>query len=607
MTMERIRSALPCVGALFDVGTMGSLTDAELLDRFTARGGEASELAFAALVERHGPMVLRVCRRALGDRDAALDAFQATFLVLATKCGTLRRRESLGSWLYGVAQRVARVARSAAARRQSHERRKAEEATVIEGPRPFEDRAAVREEFECLPERYRAAIALCDLDDLTHEEAAGRLGWPVGTVKSRLARGRARLRERLARRGLAPTAVAPLLSPRIEPIPPSLVNDLSRMASKIAAGAPMAGVVPASTSALVQGVHRMMLKDAMRNGIAGALVIGFVAAGLALAAQQPKPAPAPARPGPGAVEEVQICHEVRFCAMGRQGTAWREAFAATPGFRLVGSQPPATAWALDPATLRQFLEHCQSQAVANILQAPKVTSFDGIPALIFNVNTIDLERGGRPPRADEVKGGFRDTGWDVLGGPKAALPPELRDPKAGTIKDGVEVRVTGTKVDQAVRMNVAVDLAHVVAVHDAVMPGSATVPPGPGEPSAPRKVKLPEIERSRIAGEWTIGDGETLVLSLGLIRSVKQGGRTPFGPTLRGIIERADLRSLNQWIKEGGVDPRTRESLDEMLVVNTPRLNLMEGEDQHFVIPSLGGRQPQSAVRIDPAPGPGPR
>ena len=535
------------------------------------------------------------------------DAFQATFLVLATKAGSLRLRESVGSWLHGVALRVARVARSAAERRRAHERRKAEGVSVIEESCTFEDRAAVREEFDRLPERYRAAMALCDLDDLTHEEAADRLGWPVGTVKSRLARGRAALRDRLTRRGLAPTAALPLLRPRYESLPAGLADGLARMASKILAGAPMAGMVPASTSALVQGVHRMMFKDAMRNGIMGALAIGFVAAGLAIAAQQPKPAPAPARPGPGAVEDVQVCHELRFCAMGRRGTAWREAFAANPGFRLVGSQPPATAWALDPATLRQFLDYCQSHTDANILQAPKVTTFDGAPAMVSNTNAIDLHPGVRKARADEIKGGFRDAGWDVLGGPTAGLPSELRDPKAGTIKDGVEVRVTGTKVDQAVRMNVAVDLAHVVAVHDAVMPGSATVPPRPGEPSAPRKVKLPEIERSRIAGEWTIGDGETLVLSLGLIRSVDQAGRTPLGPKLRGVIERGDLESLGQWIKEGA-DPKPRESLDEMLLVITPRLILIEGEDQHFVIPSLGGRQPRSAVRIiDVAPGPGPR
>src|SRR5437763_10912576 len=95
------------VRTLFDVGTVGGLTDGELLDRFGAGPGEVAELAFAVLVERHGPMVLRACRRALRDEHAAEDAFQATFLVLARKAGSVRRRDTLGPWLHGVACRVA--------------------------------------------------------------------------------------------------------------------------------------------------------------------------------------------------------------------------------------------------------------------------------------------------------------------------------------------------------------------------------------------------------------------------------------------------------------------------------------------------------------------
>ncbi len=594
MTTERRRGALPHVGALFDVGTMGSLTDAELLDRFANRGGEASELAFAALVERHGAMVLRVCRRGLGDRDAALDAFQATFLVLATKYRTLRRRESLGSWLYGVAQRVARVARSAAVRRQSHERRKAEETPTMIDDRRIDDRAAVREEFDRLPERYRAALALCDIDDLTHEEAADRLGWPVGTVKSRLARGRAALRDRLARRGLAPTAVAPLLSPRLGAVPPALVNDLARMASKIAAGAPMAGVVPASTSALVQGVRRMMLKDAMRGGIVGALAIGVVAAGLAIAAQEPKQAPAPARPAQGAAEETQICHEVRFYTMSRSGPTWREAFAADEGFRLVSSEPTTTAWALDPDTAHRFLEYYQSRPDANVIQAPKVTTFDGASARLSNVRVIGLDRGPLPARTDEAKEGspldqllslvgvrqpvrrdlgregWRDWNCDVWPASKVDGTGDLRDNKAGTVKEGVTVDVRGRRDGDRVKVKVAIDAAHVVALHDAVMPGSASGPARPGEAPGPRKVKLPEVERSRIEGEWTVKDGETLLLSLGLLRSVDEKGKA---------------------------------SLAEKLVLVTPRLILMEGEDQHFVIPSLGVGQPRPAPQPASPPG----
>jgi hypothetical protein len=118
---------------LFDVGAVGGLTDGELLSRFASGGGEAAELAFAALVERHGPMVLRVCRSILRDDHAAEDALQATFLILVRRAGSVRKRDSIGSWLHGVALRVAGCARRSAARRRVHERRAAER---IPGLRP---------------------------------------------------------------------------------------------------------------------------------------------------------------------------------------------------------------------------------------------------------------------------------------------------------------------------------------------------------------------------------------------------------------------------------------------------------------------------------------
>ena len=166
--------------------------------------GEAAELAFAALVERHGPMVLRVCRAVLADPHDTQDAFQATFLVLVKKARGLWVRDSLGPWLHQVAYRTASCARLAAARRHRHERCAAalrKEARV----EVHDDLARVlHEEIERLPERFRAPLVLCDLEGRSHEQAARHLGWPVGTVKSRQARGRERLRDRLRRRGLAP-------------------------------------------------------------------------------------------------------------------------------------------------------------------------------------------------------------------------------------------------------------------------------------------------------------------------------------------------------------------------------------------------------------------
>src|SRR5262249_33878057 len=149
------------------------------------------ELAFAELVERHGPMVLRVCRGVLVDRHDAQDAFQATFLVLACRARSIRGRDSLGPWLHGVAHRVASKARVQAAQRRARELRAAESKRTSEpesGPRDLWP--VLSEELARLPEKYRAPVVLCYLENLTHDEAAERLRWPVGTVRGRLARAR---------------------------------------------------------------------------------------------------------------------------------------------------------------------------------------------------------------------------------------------------------------------------------------------------------------------------------------------------------------------------------------------------------------------------------
>ena len=177
--------------ALFDVGTFGTLTDGQLLERFAIGHGEPAELAFSVLVERHGPMVLRVCRGILRNEHEAQDAFQATFLVLAQRYGSLRLCESLGPWLCGVAHRVACNARSRADRRRRHERKAAESSpthyVVHIGDGDLE--RVLHEEIGRLPERCRVPVVLCLLEGHSHEQAARCLGWPVGTVKSRLCTG----------------------------------------------------------------------------------------------------------------------------------------------------------------------------------------------------------------------------------------------------------------------------------------------------------------------------------------------------------------------------------------------------------------------------------
>jgi RNA polymerase sigma factor (sigma-70 family) len=228
----------------------GAATDAELLQRFVAQRDEG---AFTVLVRRHGPAVLGVCRRVLRDPNDADDAFQATFLVLARKAASITRPALLAGWLYGVAYRTAREAKTRAARRRAHER----QAPVARPTEPAVEvvwsdlRPVLDEEVNRLPEKYRVTFVLCYLQGLTNEEAAGLLGCPLGTVLSRLAWARDRLRTRLSRRGLALSAG--LLLPLNElsaAVPPALVQGTTQAAA--------AGIVSSQVVTLTQGVLKAM-------------------------------------------------------------------------------------------------------------------------------------------------------------------------------------------------------------------------------------------------------------------------------------------------------------------------------------------------------------
>ena len=272
--------------------------DGQLLDLFARHRDEE---AFAAVVRRHGPMVLGVCRRVLGNRADADDAFQATFLVLARKATVLGGRDALAGWLHGVAVNVARKLRHMNAKRKARERRAA-------GPPPAppaddllrdELLAALDEELTRLPETYRAAVVLCDLEGATRKEAACRLGCPEGTVAGRLARARALLAARLAGRGLA-LAGGVLVGQAAEAVPPQL------FASAILAAT--TGPIPARVAAVTEGVMKAMLLRKIRAATA-LLVFGALAvtgAGVSRVPADDKPLPAaapgttpapPAKPG----------------------------------------------------------------------------------------------------------------------------------------------------------------------------------------------------------------------------------------------------------------------------------------------------------------------
>src|SRR5262245_35282843 len=188
--------------------------DEELVGQVAARGAPD---AFEALVRRHGGLVLGVCRRQLRDTHDVEDAFQATFLVLLRKASSIRARDRLGCWLYGVACRVARALRARAARRPDRFGPVPEVAAPA-GPCPVDQqelRRVLDEEVERLPEKYRVPLLLCHLQNNTQEQAARILGCPAGTVATRVRRGLERLRERLVRRGVCASvgAIGAALAP----------------------------------------------------------------------------------------------------------------------------------------------------------------------------------------------------------------------------------------------------------------------------------------------------------------------------------------------------------------------------------------------------------
>jgi RNA polymerase sigma factor (sigma-70 family) len=274
-------SLLHYIQTIFESGTMGELTDRQLLERFAVGDREQAEPYFAALIKRHGPMVLHTCQSILHDRPDAEDAFQATFLVLARKARSLWIRDSLGPWLFEVACRVAACARSAALRRRKHEREAARMGATTMEDKTWDDRsAALYEELRRLPDRYRAAVVLCDLEGLTQERAAQLLGWPAGTVRSRLARGRQRLRDRLTRRGLAPSVVPALpwltADAPSAAVPAKLAEITTNAAVRFIANSAVTGTI-ASVGSLTEGVLRVMLWSKLKLIIAGILAGGLFA------------------------------------------------------------------------------------------------------------------------------------------------------------------------------------------------------------------------------------------------------------------------------------------------------------------------------------------
>jgi len=272
--------------------------DALLIDRFVQNHDEA---AFQALMTRHGPMVLRVCRRILAHDQDAEDAFQAVFLLLSRKAGSLRDRGSVGPWLYGVASRLARKARTAARRRSVHEARAVPRGQPAADPSLAETQAVLEEEMGLLPEKYRAVLVLCYVQGLTRDRAAEHLGLSLAGIKKRLERGRELLQNRLKRRGFTLSALLfgmLMAGEGLAAVPHILAADTYRLAVAVATGKSLAaaGARVRVIEFFRGGLSQMFVSKMKTVAIGSLATIAIVlSAGLGLSNLSAGPKPAPAR------------------------------------------------------------------------------------------------------------------------------------------------------------------------------------------------------------------------------------------------------------------------------------------------------------------------
>jgi RNA polymerase sigma factor (sigma-70 family) len=263
------------------------LTDGQLLGRFAAQGDES---ALVTLIERHGPMVLSVGRRVLGDWHEAEDVFQAAFLVLARRAGRLNRRGSVAPWLHTVALRLALRARTQSSRWRRCSRRVDDRAmTTNDSEAAWELRSVLDEELERLPAKYRAPLVLCYLEGKTVDETAEHLGWPRGTVGGRLARAKDLMRRRLARRGLTPGAAflgPPGRGQAPAVLPAGLTASTVKATLSFVVGRASPGATPSTAAHLARGELRTMTLSKLARTAATLLLLGAIGVGAVVLGQQ---------------------------------------------------------------------------------------------------------------------------------------------------------------------------------------------------------------------------------------------------------------------------------------------------------------------------------
>jgi RNA polymerase sigma factor (sigma-70 family) len=256
-------------------------SDQELLEDFLAH--QDSE-AFAHLVERHGPMILGVCRRLLRNQSDAEDAFQATFLTLLRKGHSIRQKMALPNWLYRVAVRISLRQRS-----KSQKHKTSEPLSDVAIEHSPADEMAWREaadvldrELRGLPESYRAPLLLCCIEGRSYEEAAAELGCPVGTLAVRLMRGREMLRKRLVRRGLVLGAgflAAQAFWPKAEAaIPPQLLRSTISGAKRMLFGKSAGSAISPQVAALMKSQDKG--SRLLNPGVIVGIALGLISIGV---------------------------------------------------------------------------------------------------------------------------------------------------------------------------------------------------------------------------------------------------------------------------------------------------------------------------------------
>jgi RNA polymerase sigma factor (sigma-70 family) len=472
-------SLMPALRRVIGGRGVAERSDAELLSAFVA---DRDPEAFAALVRRHGPMVLGVCRRVVRDPDAADDAFQAVFLVLARRADAVRPRGAVGGWLYGVAYRTALKARAVRARRRTREAQV--EAMPEPAAPPTDDtwsdlKPILDEELARLPDRLRVPVVLCDLEGRPQRAVAGQLGIAPATLAGRLADARRTLAARLTRRGVAISApaLAALLAERgtAAVVGPALAANVVRAAEALAAGGAASGLVSDTALQLCDGVMRMFfltkLKAAAATAVAVLVLAGGVGPGLmpAHARVAARVAAADAKHSDDAEFLDRICLDLR----GSKATAVEHTYFAADAD--AGKRRKVAGWLLDaPAAA----ERTFTAVVNEALDADGPVA--GEPRDRVNVNTA--------VKGVAVSGDGRflavagDADWatlvDVLDGPPAVAPP----PRGAAGSKDVLARFVGApQLPAAEPVRVRVQLAE---------PARPPAPPAPPAPADVLKRKV---------------------------------------------------------------------------------------------------------------------